>query len=494
MPNQLQQRVLHALHNGNLAGGHRGRESTYDKIKRRFWWKGISKDVKNFVRACDICQTVKGAQQLHAGLTPIKTVPFKRMVMDFMSGIPETVRGMKYILALVCPDSGRTILTPCKTRSGIEVANAILNAIILGGYTPEEIQSDNAPEFVSGVVAKLEHLLGIHGLSGTPYKPAVQGAVERRNFTVARILATMCNSAGDDWDLKLRFVEHTINTSIYSGTGMTPFAFIHGFDHMTPFDRLMEVPIAADKPLDMWHEALLTSRNIAALSQERAKADMKERYDKDKPTHNFAVGDEVFVYWPSRDRKKMHVDFVGPYIIDKFMQDEKRSVTVHHKDFPNDHTVAHVDRLLPRHQLPADFHADDEVWRQWTADASQNVPTKEFEEPPPDMDVREREAVDDDEYEVEAIIAHKDEKGARKKDIRSYKVRFKGYSPTADLWIEENDLRSSAAELVDAYELALQDEEEKQRATRSAVRKLHRKTAAGPTSGRGATRGLSKGL
>jgi hypothetical protein len=110
------------------------------------------------------------------------------------------------------------------------------------------------------------------------------------------------------------------------------------------------------------------------------------------------------------------------------------------------------------------------------------------------MDVREREAVDDDEYEVEAIIAHKDEKGARKKDIRSYKVRFKGYSPTADLWIEENDLRSSAAELVDAYELALQDEEEKQRATRSAVRKLHRKTAAGPTSGRGATRGLSKGL
>jgi hypothetical protein len=86
------------------------------------------------------------------------------------------------------------------------------------------------------VIKKVNKLLGVKGISGTPYKPAVQGAVENRNKTIVALLSWMCNSMKDDWDQHLHFVEFATCRSVNASTGMTPMFYETEFDPITPFD------------------------------------------------------------------------------------------------------------------------------------------------------------------------------------------------------------------------------------------------------------------
>ena len=42
--------ILEACHNDRIGGCHFGRDKTAEKISRRFYWKGLNKDVERWVR------------------------------------------------------------------------------------------------------------------------------------------------------------------------------------------------------------------------------------------------------------------------------------------------------------------------------------------------------------------------------------------------------------------------------------------------------------
>ena len=43
-------------------GGHLGRDKTREKVSSRFFWKTLMKDVDEFVKTCDVCQSTNGAK------------------------------------------------------------------------------------------------------------------------------------------------------------------------------------------------------------------------------------------------------------------------------------------------------------------------------------------------------------------------------------------------------------------------------------------------
>src|ERR1700743_2176877 len=47
--------VLYMMHTHPI-GGHFGIETTYEKIKGRFYWKGMLGDIKKYTQQCDACQ------------------------------------------------------------------------------------------------------------------------------------------------------------------------------------------------------------------------------------------------------------------------------------------------------------------------------------------------------------------------------------------------------------------------------------------------------
>ena len=462
MPMMLRDRVLTAFHN-SVIGGHRGRKATLEAIKKRLFWIGMSQDVKNYLRACDTCTQGKTPKKLYSGLHPIqKKRSFERIQIDFMEPTTPSKRGYRYILTVVCVDSGKTKLFKFKTRSGLMVARKLLTKIMLQGVVPSILHSDNAPEFIHGVVEKINILLGIKGVSGTPYKPSVQGKVENRNKTVATLLSWMCNDAKDDWDLHLGFVEGAIWKSVNTATGLSPAFYETGFDPITPFDCQIGLrPEDKSLEFEQWKTNLDLARGWAMQHLELSGEEMRGQYDAGKKPHKLEAGQEVFVFWPKKG--KLEKQWHGPYVLERFIDiDSKRAAIVAHKDQPLDRFIVHVDRLTQRHALPDKWTLGPD-WTDWIKTAkTDNIPMAEFDAADADKAdalAREEDDMGPDEYVIDKIVDHKDKhvnvakKGKKKKHVahREYQVRWLGYSPDHDTWESEDELLKSASKAVADY-------------------------------------------
>ena len=85
-------RVLQSRHDFPAAG-HFGFNKTLELISRDFWWPQMWKDVKEFVRSCDICSRSKTPRHRPYGLLqplPIPRRPWSSVSMDFNTDLPSS--------------------------------------------------------------------------------------------------------------------------------------------------------------------------------------------------------------------------------------------------------------------------------------------------------------------------------------------------------------------------------------------------------------------
>ena len=60
----LKRHFLHAYHDSPM-GMHSGRDATYNALSRNFYWRNLSKHVRNWVRRCQHCIRFKSLQPAH---------------------------------------------------------------------------------------------------------------------------------------------------------------------------------------------------------------------------------------------------------------------------------------------------------------------------------------------------------------------------------------------------------------------------------------------
>jgi hypothetical protein len=92
----------HFVHSDPMAG-HSGFEKTLHRAKRDFYWKGMTKDLKRFIRECEVCQQSKYENMSPTGLLqplPIPSRIWAEVSMDFVEGLPNS-QGQSVILVVV---------------------------------------------------------------------------------------------------------------------------------------------------------------------------------------------------------------------------------------------------------------------------------------------------------------------------------------------------------------------------------------------------------
>ena len=89
----------------NIMGGHLGTRKTTDRILAKFYWPGITSDVKRHCASCDACQRTapRGrVSKLPLGQMPLIETPFQRVAVDIVGPLdPPTERGNRLIMTMV---------------------------------------------------------------------------------------------------------------------------------------------------------------------------------------------------------------------------------------------------------------------------------------------------------------------------------------------------------------------------------------------------------
>ena len=70
--------------------GHQGNNRMYSLIKRQYYWKGMAKDVKDYIQRCPACHQEKARVQsypLH--MTEIPDKPFNKIAMEISISSPS---------------------------------------------------------------------------------------------------------------------------------------------------------------------------------------------------------------------------------------------------------------------------------------------------------------------------------------------------------------------------------------------------------------------
>ena len=97
----LKKKILYESHNTVF---HPGSNKMYQDMKQSYWWRGMKKDISEYVTKCLTCQQVKSEHQVPSGLLnplPIPQWKWDNITMDFVSGFPLTQKKHDVIWVIV---------------------------------------------------------------------------------------------------------------------------------------------------------------------------------------------------------------------------------------------------------------------------------------------------------------------------------------------------------------------------------------------------------
>ena len=291
----VRQELLRAHHDDPLAG-HFGPERTSELLRRKFYWKGLSEDVEEYVSTCAACQRNKPRRHRPYGeLSPLpKPVgPWKEITMDFITGLPPSkFKGVLYDAILVVVDRYTKMARYLRCTKEIDaesLAVQLVEEIIRYHGVPDGIVTDRGSVFTSNYWSNICYYLKIKRKLSTAFHPQTDGQTERQNQILEAYLRAYCNDNKDNWAEMLAMAEFAYNNSQHSSTGISPFQALFGYSPSLPpmlADDVHEhdVPSARERIRKIHAARAVLDRNLAA-----ATVSQKKHYNKKHIPIKFAL-------------------------------------------------------------------------------------------------------------------------------------------------------------------------------------------------------------
>ena len=113
---------------------HPGIQRTVQKVRKHFFWRGMTGNVREFVESCPVCQTEKTDHTLGRGVLQSTSIPEKKwseVSLDFITDLPVTKDKKDSILTVVDKATRMVHLIPCrKTTTAAEAAKMFWDNIV----------------------------------------------------------------------------------------------------------------------------------------------------------------------------------------------------------------------------------------------------------------------------------------------------------------------------------------------------------------------------
>ena len=419
---ELKKSILEEGHRSGLSI-HPGATKMYQDLKKLFWWAGMKRDVAKFVYACLTCQKSKIEHQKPAGMMqPLKIPEWKwdSISMDFVTGLPRTVKGNDSIWVIVDRLTKSAHFLPMKINHSLEkLAELYIEEIVRLHGIPSSIVSDRDPRFTSRFWESLQKALGTKLRLSSAYHPQTDGQTERTIQSLEDLLRACVLEQSGSWDSYLPLVEFTYNNSFHASIGMAPYEALYGRRCRTPlcWYESGESVVLGPEIVQQTTERVKMIQEKMKISQSRQKS----YHDNRRKALEFQEGDHVFLrvtpttgVGRALKSKKLTPRFVGPYQVLKRVGEVAYRIALP-PSLSNLHDVFHVSQL-----------------RKYIADPSHVVQLD-------DIQVRDNLTV-----EVLPIrIDDREEKTLRGKKIALVKVVWGGPAGESLTWEREDQMKES---------------------------------------------------
>lgn len=230
IPVSLREQVLRLAHEG-----HPGIVKMKARCRDTVWWPGLDKDIERFIRECSSCvRSGKAQQPTTAPLQPLPCprVPWQRIGIDIFGEVKAAPEHQKFVVVVLDHYSHWPELTCCGTVTSTSIIEFLTTLFCRYGL-PEQLVSDNGPQFKS---AQFEDFLRVHGIQHnltSVYHPQSNGAVERFNRVLKEHLRTGLLD-GIPFARVLQQVLATQRSIAHSLTGVSPAKLFLGREMSMP--------------------------------------------------------------------------------------------------------------------------------------------------------------------------------------------------------------------------------------------------------------------
>ena len=248
--------VVPQRHRGAILDGchqeaaHQGQHCSTALMQERFWWPGMTRDLRNHIKKCSRCRKYEAASPV----VPMKPLACRGQGNCYMLILLQLRRQCllrrtlsftmcwflqdhfsKYIVAYVVKD--QTAHTAAKT--------------LINGYfglfgTPAYLVSDQGKAFTGHVITHLCELYRVQKLRTSPYHAQTNGQAERMNQTIIHMIGKLEEDRKACWSKHLPELLLAYNATHSTVTGYGPYYLLFGRRPRIPVDYLF--PTLRDSP------------------------------------------------------------------------------------------------------------------------------------------------------------------------------------------------------------------------------------------------------
>jgi transposase InsO family protein len=159
----LRTKLIHEAHS-QVSAAHPGKNKTTALVARKYYWKGLTANVAQYVDACRACRrsTIPRGRTpgfLHSLLIPER--PWQHISMDYKS-FPKDEHGYDTLWVVIDRLSKQAVSIPCfKTVTARDMSKMYIQHIYRHRGAPQTIVSDRGPQFISQFWEEFTRILGV---------------------------------------------------------------------------------------------------------------------------------------------------------------------------------------------------------------------------------------------------------------------------------------------------------------------------------------------
>ena len=317
------------LHHNTLIAGYGGQWKTVELVTRNYWQLGVMKEVKRYVKECDQCQRIKNRAEMPVEkLRPYKVLerPWQHILVDFIMKLP-VFRDYDSILVVCDRFLKMSYFVATTEKITAEGLVRLFRDNMWKLYELlESVISDRGPQFVVGLMRKLNKMLEIETKLSMAYHPQTDKQTERTNQKLEQYLKMYIDHRQNNQSEWLATTEFAFNNKVHTAMKSSLFKINYGKELRMSFDirkkRKNEKAEEFMKKMKNRHEKV-----TAALV--KSQKEMKRQIDRNRrEVEEYKVGDKVLISIKDflmelmkRAMKKLMEKYIGPYMVKKIISE-----------------------------------------------------------------------------------------------------------------------------------------------------------------------------